>query len=208
MWSDTAPARRITWGRPSREHLHRGESTVRAWSSGQARNPTVTTYTSSPCPTPPPVDANPNVRGALYLLRGRSRARIAGRVTRRRVLVGRGLPSPSMHMEIRGIAAPVSRRTRRGSRRSSRALRQTRSLSIPPAWQLPASGRCSLSRSRCSCRTTVHYERRQRCSPRRFSAGTTTPGRSLSGVDERHARWSSPGRCQRLAVRRSGSRRR
>jgi len=137
VWSDTAPARRITWGRPSREHLHRGESTVRAWSSGQARNPTVTTYTSSPCPTPPPVDANPNVRGALYLLRGRSRARIAGRVTRRRVLVGRGLPSPSMHMEIRGIAAPVSRRTRRGSRRSSRALRQTRSLSIPPAWQLP-----------------------------------------------------------------------
>ena len=119
--------------------LPRRGRTVRTSSNRQARNPSVTTYISSPCPNPPLVDANPNVHRASHPPGGPCRALIAGGVARRRVLVGQGSPIPSAHTGIRGIAVPVSRRTRRGSRRSSQGLRQPCSLSIRASWQVPAS---------------------------------------------------------------------
>ena len=136
-----SPETAIVGGGPAstRGDLPRRGRTVRTSSNRQVRNPSVTTYISSPCPNPPLVDANPNVHRASHPPGGPCRALIAGRVAHRRVLVGQGSPTPSAHTGIRGIVAPVSRRTRRGSRRSSQGLRQPCSLSIPPSWQVPAS---------------------------------------------------------------------
>lgn len=136
-----SPETAIVGGGPAstRGDLPRRGRTVRTSSNRQVRNPSVTTYISSPCPTPPLVDANPNVHRASHPPGGPCRALIAGRVAHRRVLVGQGSPTPSAHTGIRGIVAPVSRRTRRGSRRSSQGLRQPCSLSIPHAWQVRAT---------------------------------------------------------------------
>jgi hypothetical protein len=87
-----SPETAIVGGGPAstRGDLPRRGRTVRTSSNRQVRNPSVTTYISSPCPTPPLVDANPNVHGASHPSGGPCRALIAGRVADRRVLVGLG----------------------------------------------------------------------------------------------------------------------
>jgi hypothetical protein len=212
-----SPETAIVGGGPAstRGDLPRRGRTVRTSSNRQVRNPSVTTYISSPCPTPPLVDANPNVHRASHPPGGPCRALIAGRVAHRRVLVGQGSPTPSAHTGIRGIVAPVSRRTRRGSRRSSQGLRQPCSLSIRAAWQLPAAPTspttlCSEPRQlRYGLSTRSLYRARQTClelkrlRPRRRDRDppicSLRSGPPASNADDGQigssVAWSSSSRC-------------